>query len=326
MRNLARQLFHRAGSALKLVRFRMRHLLKVLMYHHFPAGTEPQFESQCVHIQRYYHPIDVDNLLAWMAGEYGHFAAKRGADHCRRRLPRLLHRALPILSRYGIPSLVFPVTDFIDGSGWLWFDRVVHAIRNTQLDRFRAPVEQKPELPLSTPQQRAESQAWFLAALMRVPQDERLTVLEQIPKLFEVEIPMKPTAEYAPMSWDEVIDAASRGVTFGGHTCSHPVRCRGSNRRKRSIGKFPKASNGWRRSFVIRSRRSPIPLAALKKSTKQPSRRSATPGFQLAFCTAAPGFVTRTSDQWGLPRIGAAPEHPILYFHQQLAGLRVGQA
>ena len=90
VRNLARQLFHRAG-AIKLVRFRTRHLLKVLMYHHFPAGTEADFERHCIHIRRYYHPIDVDALVAWI---------KNPAPPMPKMVPPMTYTEVDAVARY----------------------------------------------------------------------------------------------------------------------------------------------------------------------------------------------------------------------------------
>jgi peptidoglycan/xylan/chitin deacetylase (PgdA/CDA1 family) len=315
VRETARQMFHGLGGN-ALVRFQRRHQPRVLMYHRFPPGSEAELERQCAHISRRYHAIGLDDLLVWREGqmELPPNSVMVTIDDGYRDF---YTTALPIFSRHQIPTLMFPAADFLDGD-WLWFDRVVYAIRHTTLRAFQTPVESR-ELSLA-PDQRAYSQAWFLAALMRAPQDARLAALDQLSAIFDVEIPHRPTADYEAMHWDEMRDSLARGVTFGGHTCSHPVMSRLTfpqllhevteckRRLEQQLGRPVK-------SFAY-------PFGGADETSDLAAKAVAEAGYALALTSLA-GFVDRSGDRWWVPRIPAGPEQKTLYFQQQIAGFRL---
>jgi len=114
--------------------------------------------------------------------------------------------AFPILRELGLPATIFLTTEALDGSALLWHDRVFDAFHRTRKTEARASIETElARLRRSSPEGR---DAWIDALL------EELGIEPGMP------------AGWEKLTWPQVREMASQGVSFGAHTLDHPILTR----------------------------------------------------------------------------------------------------
>jgi peptidoglycan/xylan/chitin deacetylase (PgdA/CDA1 family) len=138
------------------------------------------------------------------------------------------HVAYPVFSAFGIPVTVFLVTDFIDSKGWLWVDRLAYAFRraSTSSLEIELPHGRPRRLPLASPADRDRAASIVREAAKKAANQERLRLLDAVPRLLGVAVPGGPPPEDAPLTWGQIRTMARGNVAFGAHTRSHPILSR----------------------------------------------------------------------------------------------------
>ena len=111
---------------------------------------------------------------------------------------------LPIFREFDAPATLFPITGFVDGRLWLWWD---------QLDYLRRKG--------ASPEDLTES----LKLLSGLERNEALADLAASAAL---ELPGKPPINFTPASWNDLRRWEAAGLDVGNHTDSHPILSRES--------------------------------------------------------------------------------------------------
>ncbi|WP_437963488.1 polysaccharide deacetylase family protein [Sorangium sp. So ce260] len=142
--------------------------------------------------------------------------------------------AAPIFAEFDCPATIFVVSGYLDGELWCWWHRVEHVFETTrrrELSVMVAGLRHVIRLDDGVP--RAQLARRFMEQCKRIPEIEKLRVIERLAAAADVELPARPPARYAPMSWDDVRACEARGITFGPHTVTHPVLSRTSEAQSR---------------------------------------------------------------------------------------------
>ncbi|AUX43420.1 polysaccharide deacetylase [Sorangium cellulosum] len=135
--------------------------------------------------------------------------------------------AAPIFAEFDCPATIFVVTDFLDGKQWCWWHRVEYVFEATRRRELRVALGgELVAYRLDEAARRPRLARDFMERCKRVPEAEKLRAIERLAAAAEVELPARPPARYAPMSWDDVRAWEARGITFGPHTLTHPVLSR----------------------------------------------------------------------------------------------------
>jgi peptidoglycan/xylan/chitin deacetylase (PgdA/CDA1 family) len=138
---------------------------------------------------------------------------------------------LPILERYALPATIFPVTSFLDGHDWLWFNRLRYALLKTDMS-FLPTLDSgfAHPLQLHTQSGRLASLETCLDQLKTTPQEGILARVKQIENGLGCSLQhaaQKPD-KLRPLTWDQARLMRDSGlVSFGGHSHQHLIlgRC-----------------------------------------------------------------------------------------------------
>jgi peptidoglycan/xylan/chitin deacetylase (PgdA/CDA1 family) len=193
------------------------------MYHRFPKAS--RFEAQCAHLRKHYSPVSLTEAATRLSG----------AEPLKERMVVVtvddgyrdfFENAFPSLSHYAIPCTVFLTTDLPDRNGWLWVDQVTWCIRQSRVREIELNIGGRERWMFYTEEQRRAVAILIKEAMKKIPDQERVELLETLPRLLEVELPAQPPESYAPLQWDDVRTLAKNGVDFGAHTRTHPILSR----------------------------------------------------------------------------------------------------
>jgi peptidoglycan/xylan/chitin deacetylase (PgdA/CDA1 family) len=207
--------------------------LRILLYHRIIdldklAGDDPSlvsapptvFGRQMRHLAQRYRVVTMEQVLEALRGS--HRLPDRAVlitfDDAYRDFGEI---AWPILRRYGLAATLFVPTAF-PGRPQLefWWDRLHRAF----LTSSRTKVECEPigSLPLDTPEGRRTSLRLVQLYLKSAPHSKAKELASQLFREMGVEAP--GTAKV--LSWPELKELASDGVTLGAHTLTHPTLSR----------------------------------------------------------------------------------------------------
>ena len=197
LRDLAISAFHRAGG-LAAARWLNRKGVRILMYHQFttPAAA---LATQLAHIRERYTPVSLGQVADWLisgAPIPDNACAVTVDDGYR----DFFNVAYPLFCEYRIPATVYLVSDFLDGKLWLWTDRVRYAFQRTSLEAVSVELPDGAGLhfELDSAAKRLTGSDRMVEALKRLPNSDRLHLLECLPRLLKVSLPEVPPAEPPP--------------------------------------------------------------------------------------------------------------------------------
>jgi peptidoglycan/xylan/chitin deacetylase (PgdA/CDA1 family) len=286
VKSLAQRALQVSG-ALHFFRLKNSRRFRILTYHHFDAASAGEFELQCRHIRRHYHPVSLDDVAA-LIRDGKSLPPNAIALTVDDGYKDFYQHAYPCLRKYGIPTTMYLITGFLDGTVEPWWDRLREAYRDT---------------PLETNYEQAAEQ------LKSLPQEERLDFIDRLPKR---------GALPPPVAWDEVREMSRNGVTFGAHTQSHPILS------TLATDSEIRAEVEGSRDRIADELGCPVahfcyPNGKTCDFDERVVRIVQNAGFQTAVSTER-GFNTSDDDPFALRRIGAEPDMPKFYFARQLAG------
>lgn len=136
--------------------------------------------------------------------------------------------ALPILRGKRVKATLFPVTGFVDGTCWLWPDKIRFATSVTKLSRIELELGgRKFRFHLTKDESRLFASDRINAQLKGMTDSEKHLEIARIAALLEVDIPVRPADEFAALNWDQLRRMQAEGVEIGSHTVTHPIlpRC-----------------------------------------------------------------------------------------------------
>lgn len=193
-----------------------------------------------------------------------------GLDRLRDE-PRTLKRALAftlddgyadvcsvasVFAEFDCPLTVFVATGFLDGTTWMWWDKIRYMIESTDLHSLRLDTElHDGPLELSNPITARRSVYRVVERCKRLDHRDKLAAIEGLAAATGVSPPDKPPPQYAPLTWHEARALEGGGVRFGPHTVTHPILSRTTDDHSDH-----EIRESWRR--VEQELRNPVPVFA----------------------------------------------------------------
>jgi peptidoglycan/xylan/chitin deacetylase (PgdA/CDA1 family) len=300
--------------------FRLANRLKtlILTYHRFSTNDAPgmttirTFGEQLAYLRAHYTivPLTAIERHIWHGDRLPNPCVAITIDDGYRDSYEL---AFPLLRRYRAPATMFVVTDFIDGTDWLWPDKVRFMTLKTTVQRASVVLgDSQIDLGLEGRASRLAAAARINAVLKSVPDQAKDRAIEEMSRTLHVAFPPSPPADYASITWDQAREMDASGVAIESHTVRHPILTRVD-----AVQLARELSTSRRRleHMLNRSVRSfCYPNGDYDRQIRDEVERA---GYRLAVTTAA-GLNDASTDPFALRRIHTEPD--LTHFMQSTSG------
>lgn len=129
-------------------------------------------------------------------------------------------RAFPILHRYQAPATFYLTTGCIENRQVLWTAYLRYLLTVTQVKELRLVQPEALCLDLTPPGAREEAFTILVVRMKNIPTAQRQDMLAAVAAQLQVS-DLSPLQDIM-MSWAEVREMQSQGMSFGAHTITHP--------------------------------------------------------------------------------------------------------
>jgi peptidoglycan/xylan/chitin deacetylase (PgdA/CDA1 family) len=310
----------------------VREMAPVFMLHRFadPQRGVPGHDPRALHRnirwlrQRGYRLLSIGDLVRALAEGDPAAADRAVVFTVDDGYHDFLRVGWPIFAELGCPVTVFLTTDFVEGKIWCWWDRVEFALAHTSRPSCAVDIEGRTETLGWTDAASLQVVVGHLVErLKRVPEAERLRVLDALARQSEVALPSSPPPSYAALTWEEVRRLEQQGVTFGAHSVTHPILSRTSPAQAEH-----EIQESWRRLRAETA--APVPVFCYPNGGPhdyglREMRLLAPLGFSAAvathrdYLTAGPFTAGQDLARYALPRFAWIDDHAELV--QVVSGL-----
>jgi peptidoglycan/xylan/chitin deacetylase (PgdA/CDA1 family) len=228
MKQSALKLLARAG-AFAPFRAANRGRVLILTYHRFGRGRDPlatpeaDFDAHLRYLKAHYTLVPLSRVAAHYAGA-AELPARAACVTIDDGFADAYEVAFPVLRRHGAPATLFVITDFLDGRAWMWTDKLRHVALATSAERLAAEVGGRSfDLRLAGRDSRLGAAGRVNSELKRLSPGAREEAIERIADAHGVALPVRPPAEFGPVTWEQARELDAAGVEVGSHTVSHPI-------------------------------------------------------------------------------------------------------
>lgn len=222
--------------------------------------------------------------------------------------------AVPLLEKYNVPATLFVTTRFVDGEIWLWPDIVTYAVTRTLKTKFEAFNSESPFL-LRTPEEKKLACTRIQNICKQLAEEDKAEFLLELGDRLDVEIPLYPSDEFQPVSWDDLRNFDTQLVEVGSHTVNHPILSRVSAERAQREIEESKEYIEHRLSREVLAFAYPNGMPGDYRGADKEALREA--GYYYAVSCLF-GFNAPDSDVFELKRITV--QHKLAHFAQEVSG------
>jgi peptidoglycan/xylan/chitin deacetylase (PgdA/CDA1 family) len=189
------------------------------------VSASPQlFEREMAFVEQHFNVIDLDELQAFILDGEPLPPKPLLITFDDGYLDNYQH-AFPILQRYGLPAVIFLVTDSMDHPmKALWWDECAMYFHRTSKVSADLPLLGEREFGLES--QRKTVIKDTITQLKTLPEADKQQTLKQIANVLDV-VPNEDTQFF--INWDQVRELVAGGIACQPHTTTHPILTRISN-------------------------------------------------------------------------------------------------
>lgn len=220
------------SGVLKLLRALARNPRALVLRYHSVAATEEQatlyldhgltitpeaFERQLQFLQSRYTIVPLQDLVQRLRQglpPYNRAIAITFDDGFRDNYTY----AFPLLRRYQVPATFYLTTGCIDNRQLFWVAHLRYLLTLTQVPTVQTTTEPF-TFDLAHTAAREEAFRTLVVRMKNIPTAQRLALLAELAEKLAVDTtPLRQLM----MTWSEVRDMHSQGMSFGAHTVTHP--------------------------------------------------------------------------------------------------------
>jgi len=198
---------------------------QLLNYHgkHLHVQT---FKKHLQHLKKYYSPISLDQFV----------------HHCLTKEP-IPKNAVVLtfddgyesnftlgffaLKEFNVPATIFLTTDFVEQKQFIWPNRVEYSILSTKLSSVSLPLNGKEQsFDLSHDKAKKEAVNAIKMYLITVDEHLRSGLVDTLESSLGQKLVFGPTTPliHKNLNWQQIKEMSdSKLISFGAHTCSHPI-------------------------------------------------------------------------------------------------------
>lgn len=186
--------------------------------HNLWSADEEEFEQQVSLLARRFDVIGLPDLERALSDSHGRYVMITFDDGYRDNYSS----AFPILKRHGVPATFFLTTGFLDRPQVPWWDEIAWMVRSSTISELKASQWLATTLNLDeTNRERAISR--LLSIYKKLPGEEAPEYVEWLASALETGRCPQGLADELWMTWDMVREMEANGMSFGGHTVTHPI-------------------------------------------------------------------------------------------------------
>lgn len=215
-----------------LARALTRRYARILMYHRFSAHAQTRrmsanvFEEHLRYLTRNFTPRPLREVVDRLRS-HRRFDSRSVVITVDDGYRDFLEHAYPILLRYRVPATIYIVSEFAEGRCWLWFDALHWLFSAAAPGCYRFEVDACMfDLMLDAPAAREATWSKVGTYLWDLSPEAQWAAIRRLESSLGVQLPALPTAEYAPMTWDELRGLDSELIEIGSHSSTHAVLSR----------------------------------------------------------------------------------------------------
>jgi len=134
--------------------------------------------------------------------------------------------AFPIFREYGYSATIFITSDFIERRLFFWWDTIEYVVSQTTRDSIDLGFMGGETVLLGAAGTRNDVISRITKYCKQLPNDDKLTLIDNLVKTLNVDISDQPGGRYAPLTWDEIHEMQAAGIDFHPHTKTHPIIAR----------------------------------------------------------------------------------------------------
>ncbi|NQV93142.1 polysaccharide deacetylase family protein [Candidatus Kaiserbacteria bacterium] len=211
----------------------------VVMYHGVKCGTKQKgsenyrwkhipdsvFEEQIIWLKKHFEVVsleEVENSISDKRDIKKPLCAITFDDGFRNNYTN----AFPILKKYSVPATIFLTTGFIERNIHLWTDVLEYALNTSLHNEIIISIDGKEKsFHISNTTEKIHSDSILRNYMKKISNDSREELLKEILTATSVskDTMYEEFSDYAPLSWEEVIEMKNENITFGAHTVTHPI-------------------------------------------------------------------------------------------------------
>ena len=183
----------------------------------FYSTLDPRvFEAQIRFLRSSFRIVSIDDLCNELevAGPAGQAVAITFDDGYR----DLYTNAFPVLRRYGIPATVYLTGSAIETGEVSWYDRIFAIAMFSPSNALE--VEGAGRFALTTRESRLCAATAIVRKLRSYPNRLRIAACAALEK--QAKVP-GPAVENRMLTWQQIREMQTSGISFGAHTMNHPV-------------------------------------------------------------------------------------------------------
>lgn len=188
----------------------------------------PIFSTMMEYLHEFYHPVSLQRIVDWIEGgaELPERAVAVTFDDGYRNV---WTNAAPVLTKLGIPSTIYVVSEFVRDGSMLWTDRIMSALaatKKTHLTLKRGG--EAGELSIATDEDKITADVAVRTMCKSLPDIKRVEFVDEIVDALGVDERDLMTAwrGHFPLRPGDLDNMHESGITVGSHTRNHKILSR----------------------------------------------------------------------------------------------------
>ncbi|MBS0204178.1 MAG: polysaccharide deacetylase family protein [Planctomycetes bacterium] len=182
------------------------------------SATQEDFDYQVGLAKQDFDVIGLDDLEQALRERHGRFVMFTFDDGYRDNYTH----GFPVLRSHGVPATFFVTTGFLDHPQVPWWDEIAWMVRSSPLSALDVNRWTSTPVPFDDPQREIAIRR-LLNVYKGLPGESTDDYLEFLSTALKCGRCPDSVAQDLWMTWDMVREMRLGGMTFGGHTVTHPI-------------------------------------------------------------------------------------------------------